>query len=239
MISPNFSFEKRLWALDFKYIAGLDEAGRGAFAGPIVCGCVVFTAQKKPRNEELKKLKIRVDDSKKLTKLQRERAYKWIKKNALGWGVGVGQTSEINRKGISKATASGFRRAIADANNRLTSRIDYLLIDAFYIPYIRGIHMPRNKQRKDRKSGKIKNRSQQLAIIHGDARSFSIAAASIIAKVYRDRLMEKLSQQPGYKKYHWEQNKGYGTEFHQKAIKKYGTTRQHRKKFVESFLSRS
>jgi len=83
-----------------------------------------------------------------LTARQREKAYFWIKKNALTWGVGVVSVAEINRWRISKATFSGFRRAIREAQYRLNSRVDFILIDAFYIPFIRGINMPRKMTRK-------------------------------------------------------------------------------------------
>lgn len=234
---PNFKYEKLIWKRGFNYIGGLDEAGRGAFAGPVVCGCAVF-----PRHSSFKiPDSIRIDDSKRLTKLQRERAYGWIKENALAWGVGVGKTNEINRKGIVKSTASGFRRAVRDANNRCPHRIDFLLIDAFYIPYISGIRMPRKNLRTGSKSKKttkiIKGQNQQLAIVHGDAKNMSIAAASIIAKVYRDGLMKKLSENPGCAKFRWEKNKGYGTLEHRKAIKKYGTTKYHRKVYVKNYLA--
>ncbi len=228
---PNFKYEKLVWKRGFKYVGGLDEAGRGAFAGPVVCGCVVFD---KKDVKKFKKVDVRIDDSKRLTKPQREKAYKWIKENARSWGVGVGTISEINRKKIGKTTASGFRRAVASANNRGGIRIDFLLIDAFYIPYIRGIQMPRKRLKVRRERQKILSQGQELAIIHGDARSFSIAAASIIAKVYRDRLMERLSQKAGYKKYSWEKNKGYGTKKHRDAIKKFGISKMHRKAYIET-----
>lgn len=236
---PNLYYEKLAWKKGYKYLAGLDEAGRGSFAGPVVTGCVVFA----PNSKFSLPSSIKIDDSKRLTKLQRERSYKWIKDNALGWGVGLGSVAEINRKGISKATASGFRRSVASTNNRLGRRVDFLLVDAFYIPYVRGIKMPNKMVRKRVirvvNPRRVKIYNQQLALIHGDQKSFSIAAASIIAKVYRDKLMIKLSKKQRCNKYHWEENKGYGTKSHQKAIRKYGITRYHRKVFVNTFLERN
>jgi ribonuclease HII len=240
---PNFYFEKKLWEKGFKYVAGVDEVGRGSFAGPVVAGCIIF-----PRyfilasQGEALRGRVRVDDSKKLTAKQRERAEEWIKKNALTWGIGSTSVSEINKKGMTAATRSTFRRAIQDANKRGNIRANYLLLDAFYIPYIRGIRMPRkNIKIKNRRAIKVNNISysgNQLAIVRGDQKSFSIAAASIIAKVYRDNQMQKLGKITKYKKYEWEKNKGYGTRKHQNAIRRYGTTRYHRKKFIETFLSK-
>lgn len=188
-------------------IAGVDEVGRGCFAGPVVAGCVAFWQI--PNN-------IKINDSKKLNPKQRERAAFWIKRNALCYGIGKASVAEINKLGIKKASEIAFRRAIKNCNKR----IDYLLIDAFYIPYIKGLR-----------------RKNQKPIIKGDNKSVSIAAASIIAKVYRDKLMTKLAQNPKYKKYNWDKNKGYGTLAHRKAIQNNGISRMHRKKFVETFLS--
>jgi ribonuclease HII len=133
--------------------------------------------------------------------------------------------AQINNLGIKKASEIAFRRAIANCKQSLPQggklKIDYLLIDAFYIPYVKGLR-----------------RKNQKAIIKGDTKSISIAAASIIAKVYRDKLMQKLGKHPKYKKYGWGRNKGYGTLEHRSAIKKYGITRQHRKQFVATWLSK-
>jgi len=220
MTSPNFSFENKIWSKGFKNIAGVDEVGRGSFAGPVVAAAVVFNPNILHTIYDIQN-DVRIDDSKKLTSLQREKAEKWIKKNATAWGIGEVSTSLINRMGIGKATRAAFRRAIANTNLRLEVRIDYLLIDAFYIPRIRGL-------RKDR----------QLAIIKGDQKSISIAAASIIAKVYRDKLMLRLSKNSKYINFGWERNKGYGTGEHQRAIMKYGITRYHRSDFIETYLSK-
>ncbi|MBU0572355.1 ribonuclease HII [Patescibacteria group bacterium] len=228
---PNFSFEKRLWKKGFKFVAGLDEVGRGSFAGPVVAGCVVFKLETKiPKN-------IYINDSKKVTPKRRKIANEWIVKNALAWGTGEVSAGVINRIGMSKATQVAFRRAIENANKRMQRRTDYLLIDALFIPCVRGLPMKRKAARKNHnlKDG----RGRQEAIVKGDQKSISIAAASIIAKVYRDNIMKALSERPRYKRYGWDRNKGYGTKEHGKAIKKFGISRYHRKKFVETFLSKS
>lgn len=209
---PTFKYEKKLWKRGFRFIAGADEVGRGALAGSVVAGAVVFS--RFANLQALKDSNIRINDSKKLSAKQREKASKWIKANALSWGIGEASVAVINKLWIGKATKMAFRKAVAGCNiHNSQFSIQYLLIDAFYLPYTRGLR-----------------RKNQLAIIKGDQKSISIAAASIIAKVYRDNLMVKLSRK--YKKYGWEKNKGYGTKQHQQAIKKWGITRLHRRLFV-------
>ncbi|MEK7112115.1 MAG: ribonuclease HII [Patescibacteria group bacterium] len=212
MKTPNFFFERKLWKKGFKHIAGVDEVGRGCFAGPVVAGCVIFeNGLQIPEN-------IKINDSKKLTPRQRERANHWIKENALSWGIGEVSASVINRLGMAKATKMAFRKAISEARKRLGIGIDFLLVDAFFIPYVRG-----------------NPKGRQMAIVDGDEKSISIGAASIIAKVYRDNLMVELGKKPKFIKYGWGKNKGYGTKEHQLAIKKYGITRYHRRAFVKNF----
>ena len=230
MLLPNFSFEDKAVAKGFKIIAGVDEVGRGAFAGPVVAGVVCF---KGPTFKGVKTVVI--NDSKKLTAKQRELADLWIRENALAFGIGSASTAQVNKLGIKKATEVAFRKAIAQANKNIEyrisniddkepystfnipySNIDSLLIDAFYIPRVKGL--PLNRQK---------------AIIKGDGKSLSIAAASIIAKVFRDRLMTDLSKKTKYKEYKWYKNKGYGTLEHRNAIKKHGITKLHRTAFVD------
>lgn len=231
MTLPNFRYEKKLWKKGYKFVAGVDEVGRGCFAGPVVAGCVVFP---KDTIFKVKDSKIKIDDSKRLTAKQREKADSWIKKNAIAWGIGETPTSLINRIGMGKATKTAFRRSISDARKRLNGKIDFLLADAFFISFVPGLP---TKRRKDKKGKFRKNpKGRQLAIIDGDQKSVSIAGASIIAKVYRDNLMSKLSKKPKFRKYGWDKNKGYGTKKHQKAIKKYGITRYHRRQFVKAFV---
>lgn len=217
---PNFLFENHLRNLGYKFIAGVDEVGRGCFAGPVVAAAVAFAPNSNfqlPIFNQFSK-KIIINDSKKLSPKQREIADEWIRKNALAWGIGQASVSQINKLGIKKASEIAFRRAIV--NCKLS--INYLLIDAFYIPYVKGLR-----------------RKNQKPIIKGDTKSVSIAAASIIAKVFRDKLMTDLDKRPKFRKYKWAKNKGYGTLEHRKAIKKYGLTRYHRNQFVETWISNS
>lgn len=208
---PSFFFEKRLWK-KFPIVIGVDEVGRGAVAGPVVAGAVVFF-----ENQEagIKNQGITIDDSKRLTERQRNIAQKWIKKNCL-WAIGSVSTSYINSHGIVKSTNKAFRQAIYKLLNKLNAEKKvFLLADAFYIKYVQGIG--------------LKN---QKAIVKGDQRSLTIASASIIAKVYRDKLMVDHSTKSEFKKYRWNENKGYGTRYHLEAIKNHGICRLHRKEFV-------
>lgn len=215
---PDFSFERRVWRRGIKYIGGLDEVGRGSFAGPVVAGCVVFD-QRTSIPEDVK-----IHDSKKLTPKQRKEANLWIRQNALYCSVGKAHVGVINKKGIRKASHIAFRKAVTSANEMAQGRIEYLLIDAFFVPYLRGF--PSSKK------------VRQEAIKKGDTQSLSIAAASIVAKEYRDSLMRKLSRKNPFKKYLWYKNMGYGTKEHGDAIKRHGITKYHRIQFVETYLSR-
>lgn len=218
MTFPDLSFESKIWKRGGEFIVGLDEVGRGALAGPVVCAGVVF-----PNNNNLKRLskkfQVRVDDSKRLTRGQREKADNWIRKNALAISINSISAKKIDRSGISKATHSGFRRSVKGVQEQLGHPVNFILIDAFFIPYLRNFPLTRYNRR-------------QRAIIDGDAKSFTIAAASIVAKVYRDKLMKKLGKDKKYQKYDWGKNKGYGTKSHLLAIKKHELTSYHRKSFI-------
>lgn len=240
MTSRNISFylEKKAIKKGYKLIAGCDEVGRGSVAGPVVTGCVVFKSFKKLDLKDSGAKKIIINDSKKLTSNQRKISDKWIRDNVLSWGIGEVSAADIDKVGISKATQMAFRRAIVNSNKRLSKKIDFILFDAFYVPYIKGLRMPIKKVRKKNhknKHGDLKISANQLAIVNGDERSISIAAASIIAKVYRDNKMTRLSKNKRYRLYDWDSNKGYATSKHKKAIKKYGITRYHRKYFLKKF----
>ena len=221
---PDFRFERRAGRAGYTFIAGVDEVGRGCFAGPLVTGCVIFRSESKEVPFKVG-IGILINDSKKMQPRHREKSAEWIKDNALAFGIGEVSVQKINHVGMGKAAKIAFRQAISKARKRLGHPIDFLLADAFFIPYVPGLP--------------ARGRRRQQAIVNGDEKSVSIAAASIIAKVYRDKLMQNLSRRPKYKKYGWGRNKGYGTREHQNAIKKYGTTRQHRKQFVETWLRNS
>lgn len=215
-MDPTFDYERKLWERGLRFVGGADEVGRGAFAGPVVAAVVVFD----PLNINWPKDVI-IRDSKKMTPRAREIASLWIKQNSY-WGIGEVGVKTINKIGMGKATKRAFRQAIAEVHYHLPKRLDHLLVDAFFVPYAKGL-----------------SKLRQTAIVKGDEVSFSIAAASIVAKVYRDGIMNKLGREAKYKKYRWFQNAGYGTEEHRKAILAYGKTIHHRTDYlVKLFASR-
>lgn len=224
MPRPNFYWEKKEWKKGYLVI-GVDEVGRGALAGPLVVGAVIFSNpyQTDSPASFIKKIEsFGINDSKKLSAKKRKILAKVIKKNCLAWAVSVVSVRFINNHGIGVAFQKGVRDILRKleispaAPGRFKSKI-YLLIDGFYVKCLRGIGL-RN----------------QKAIVGGDEKSISIAAASIIVKVYRDQLMGRLAKK--YPKYHWEKNKGYGTKEHLKALKKYGKTKFHRDLFIRKIL---
>lgn len=190
-----YKIEKEMKQRGFQYIAGVDEAGRGPLAGPVVAGAVILPNGY--RNKE-------INDSKKLTDLKREQLFIEIKNTAISYATGIVGWREIDEMGILEATKLAMRRAVL----KLDPKPDFVLTDAVAIN-VTGI--------------------PQQAVIHGDATVFSIAAASIIAKVERDKLMMKYDKK--YPKYCFGDHMGYGTEVHLKAIKKYGASPIHRMTF--------
>jgi ribonuclease HII len=213
--NPDFSFEEKLWGEGNQLVVGLDEVGRGAFAGPLMVGATIFSY---PKSSLLGKVK----DSKLLKPQQRFKIAPKIKSKALAWTVSSSEVSEIDRLGVGKATQLAMRKAVVSLNQWVKSaglgEIDFLLIDGFNISCLPGF-----------------GKSRQLAIKKGDQKSVSIAAASILAKLERDRLMKRLSRNPQYKVYGWGKNKGYGTKKHRLAIKKFGPTNWHRQDFIRSW----
>jgi ribonuclease HII len=196
-LPANFILEKALWGSGKKNVAGLDEVGRGAWAGPLIAAVVIFP----PRVS----LPEAVYDSKVLTPTKRQKLAKLIKKCSWYYSVaGVG-VEFINRWGIGEANRLVFKKAITS----LAIKPDYLLSDAFPVS--------------------TASRIDQLAIRRGDRLCASIAAASIIAKVYRDKLMVKLAS--SFPHYGFEKNKGYGTKTHQDALVKHGPCVLHRTSF--------
>lgn len=189
-----YHYEDLLYEKGVKYIAGIDEAGRGPLAGPVVAAAVIL---KKGAKLEL------VDDSKKLTEKQREKALEEIKAHALAIGIGIASVEEIDRINIYRAA----REAMQSAIKQLKIKPEFLLIDAMPME----IDIPSE------------------SIIKGDQKSISIAAASIIAKTTRDQYMIEMDKI--FPQYNFKQHKGYGTKEHIELIKKYGYTPIHRKSY--------
>lgn len=197
----NMSFFENLYYNEgIKYIAGIDEVGRGPLAGPVVAAAVILP----------KDIKIEgINDSKKITDKKRRELNKIIKEKAVAYAIGEVSNDLIDEINILNATYEAMKKALF----KLNVSPDIVLIDALTIPNI-----------------KVK----QKAIIKGDEKSVSIAAASIIAKVYRDDLMIKYDKI--YDKYGFSDNKGYGSQSHIETIKKIGLCDIHRKSFTKSFV---
>jgi ribonuclease HII len=189
---PTVHFEKKAVSDGYQCIIGIDEAGRGSWAGPVVAAAVIF-------DSNAKKLK-GITDSKLLSPAQREMYYQWITQNC-DFGVGIVSAKIIDRIGIVPAAKYAMTMAIKN----LSLQPDYLLIDA-----VKLSEVP----------------IAQLSLIKGDQKSWSIAAASIVAKVTRDRLMAKLCQK--YPHYRFDRHKGYGTALHQEELLKFGVSVVHR-----------
>ncbi len=194
-------YERALTAKGLRYIAGVDEVGRGPLAGPVVCAAVIM-----PLDEE--ELIVGVDDSKKLSAKKREQLAEEIKRRALAYTIVEVSEKEIDEINILQATKRGMKEAL----ERLSIPPETVLTDG---NMTLDISFP------------------QRSVIHGDALSYSIGAASIIAKVYRDALMDEFAKR--YPQYAFESNKGYGTAAHIQAIKEYGLCPIHRRTFTKNF----
>lgn len=193
--------EEKYFSLGYRLIGGVDEAGRGPLAGPVVAACVVVDKDFKIDHEDLQL----VTDSKKLTAKRRERLFKIIKEKVTAVEIGIADNTEIDKINILQASFLAMRRAI----KKLPLTPDYILLDG-------GFKIPKLKQ-------------AQTAIIKGDASVFTIAAASIIAKVSRDYLMTKYDEQ--YPEYLFAKHKGYGTKIHVSKIQEHGPCPIHRFSF--------
>lgn len=192
-----FRYERETATKGFKAVAGVDEAGRGPLAGPVVAAAVIL-----PVGHGL----TGVNDSKKLTAQKRDELFERIQATAVSFGIGQASVQEIDSLNIYRAAQLAMERAISALN----VQPDFLLTDAMPLPKLSHI--------------------QQKPLIHGDALSSSIAAASILAKVTRDRQMEDLHQK--YPAYGFDGHKGYGTEVHIKALEEHGACPEHRMTFA-------
>lgn len=199
-IPENLAYEHAIWQQNIDHIAGVDEAGRGPLAGPVVAAAVIFKPYQTIEN---------VKDSKKLSEKWRNRLFDEITKEALAYGVGIVEHGEIDRINIRQATFKAMRMAIGS----LGKTPQYILVDGEGLP------------------DKI---YPQEAIIKGDNLSFTIAAASILAKVTRDRMMIEYHNE--YPEYGFDRHKGYGTAAHRETIKKVGPAPIHRRSFLGKIL---
>jgi ribonuclease HII len=195
-LTIGFDFEEQARSEGFRYIAGVDEVGRGCLAGPVVAAACILDPEKSVPEM--------LNDSKKLSALQRERINIELRNNALAFAVGAVEADEIDQINILEAT----KRAMALAVDALAPAADYLLVDALQLKLV---SLP------------------QRSLIKGDSISFSIAAASVIAKVYRDELMRNYEVE--YPQYGFAGHKGYGCASHYAAIRQFGPCPLHRKTF--------
>lgn len=199
-------FERNCKDNGYRLVCGIDEAGRGPLAGPVVAACVVFdTEQEYPM----------ADDSKKLSEKQRVALYDDVISSCKAWGVGISDCDVIDEINILQATFRAMRQAVAEAEKMLGAPIEAALVDHVHIP-------------------DLPSHIKQVSITHGDALSVSIGAASIIAKVTRDRMMVKYAEE--YPGYGFEKHKGYGTKAHYAAIEEQGISPIHRRTFLKNIL---
>jgi ribonuclease HII len=205
MKTPTFDYEHQYWSQDINAIAGLDEAGMGALAGPVVASAVIFSKDTQQALEQ-EILKTPIRDSKLLSAKQREKAVDLIKKNAAYFAIGIASVDEIDTINIRKASHLAMRRAI----DSLGISPDVLLIDGT--------------------SAAIHPTIFSVSLIKGDQLSYSIAAASILAKVTRDSIMQELHT--AFPVYGFNSHKGYGAATHMAALQEHGASPHHRKSYA-------
>ena len=195
--------EQKLYSGNIEYICGIDEAGRGPLAGPVVVGAVIM-----PKDSFIEG----VNDSKKVSEKKREKLYDEIKENAIAWSVGIVDQKTIDEINILNATKLALKKALEG----LKPRPDIIMVDALDKMDTLGI--------------------PYISVIKGDAKIYSISAASIIAKVTRDRIMREWDEV--YPMYGFAKHKGYGTADHIKAIKENGPCMLHRETFIKNFINK-
>lgn len=200
-------YERQLAAEGYSLIAGIDEAGRGPLAGPVAAACVIF----KSEGPFVKG----ADDSKKLSEKRRESLFEEIKEKSFAYGISLVDNHRIDEINILQATYEAMRNALEEAIKMADEKMPgILLVDHVHIPQV---EIP------------------QISITHGDAQSVSIASASILAKVSRDRLMKQFDEE--FPQYGFAKHKGYGTKAHYEAIAQYGPSEIHRMTFLKKLYS--
>lgn len=197
---PDAKLEEKLWQKGFRYVLGVDEAGRGPLAGPVVVGAVLI--------ENPKQVVENVRDSKKMTKKQREQAFVEIQEKSTAFGIGIVDAKEIDRVGIKEAVKEAMILAVSEVEKKIKKKVDYIISDGAV--YLLDDH-------------------KMMSISRGDLNHYSIAAASVLAKVTRDMIMEEYSKK--YPNYGFEKHMGYGTKVHLDAISKHGICDIHRKSY--------
>ncbi len=202
IIKPHILLEKSLWEKGFTNVAGVDEAGKGPWAGPVTAACVIIHSEKQVVKA--------VRDSKLMTKIQREKAFSRITKKSSAFGIGIVGEQEIDKIGIQKAVKKAMKLALRDMTSKFKLEASYLIVDGSKTSPIRKNNIKR--------------------ILRGGLYHYSISAASVLAKVTRDRIMKNLAKK--YPLYGFNKHVGYGTKMHFKALRKYGASPIHRKSFA-------
>ena len=197
--------EEKFYKQGILTVCGIDEAGRGPLAGPVVVACAMMKPDSMLEG---------VNDSKKISEKKRENIYEQIIEEAVAYGVAIIDQNEIDEINILNATKKGLTMCIKEVENKLNEKPEVILVDALTKIDTDGI--------------------PYKSIIHGDSLSYSIAAASIIAKVTRDRIMRQWDEV--YPQYGFAKHKGYGTKMHIDAIKEYGLCPLHRRSFTKNFI---
>ena len=198
---PDIELEKSLWNKGLKYVVGIDEAGRGPLAGPVCAGAVMIDI-----DSTLSEI---VRDSKKMTEKKREESFEFIKENSVGWGVCMVSNTVIDKKGIQEAVRIAMWEALKQVEKMIGRKAEYLIVDGTNVSNLFGYNM--------------------LKIKEGDLKHYSISAASILAKVTRDRYMKEMAIK--YPEYGFERHVGYGTKAHMEALQRYGPCEIHRRSF--------
>ena len=201
MVYPDTKLEELLWKQGFKIVVGLDEAGRGPLAGPVVASAVVIS--------NINQVIPTVRDSKKMTEKQRNETYEKIKDMSHCYGIGIVGSKDIDSMGIQKAVLEAMKIALEVVEAKLNRKADYIIADGLNI-----LDIPKYKMQK---------------IKQGDLQHYSISAASVLAKVTRDRIM--MDYHTKYPVYGFNTHVGYGTKKHMDTIKKYGICDIHRRSF--------
>lgn len=201
MIIPTISLEKKLWKQGFLHVAGVDEAGKGPWAGPVTAGATLIHKA----NQVVKEIR----DSKLMNRIQREKAFDAICKKSSAYGIGIVSEKEIDKLGIDEAVRIAMLQALQHLEQMLGEKLQYVIVDG-----------ARTKPLKEYTAERI---------LDGGLYHYSIAAGSVLAKVTRDRIMQDLAKQ--YPHYQFEKHVGYGTKLHQQALKQYGPCPIHRYSF--------
>lgn len=202
IIKPNIILERSLWKKGFANVVGVDEAGKGPWAGPVAAAAIIIHSHKQVVKG--------VRDSKIMTGAQREKAYKKIIKKSSAFGVGVVSEKDIDRIGIQKAVRKAMKLALKNMQTKFNLKASYLIVDGS-----KTLPLRKNNARR---------------ILRGGLYHYSISAASVLAKVTRDKIMQSLAKK--YPLYGFQKHVGYGTKMHFNALGKYGICKIHRKSFI-------